>query len=146
MNTLADKFLNLPWLIAGIAAILLGLAAISALTASVGVPAESIGNIDAVGESPEAPAPGMREARARVKCDECGVIVSTREIETHSARTGSDVRPATVAAVPGDTRIQPTKIYITVVRFQNGSTLVLNDVNPARWRLGERVKVIGGAE
>lgn len=154
MNTLVSKTLHLPLLIAGIAAILFAAVANSPLMASIQTSVESLKNFAAPSELPgepaspaiEAPAQEARDTRANARCAECGVIESTREIDARSENTGADARGRTAAGKQGEMDKVPAKIYETVVRLQNGSMLVINDVSPASWRPGERVKLIGGME
>ena len=49
----------------------------------------------------------------------------------------------TLAENPGSAPARSTNYEITV-RLQDGSSRVMSDTNPGRWRLGERVKVIDG--
>jgi hypothetical protein len=154
MNTRISKSLHLPLLIAGIAAILFGAVANSPLMASIQTSVESLKNFAAPGELPgepltpviEASAPEVRDTRDNARCAECGVIESTREIDVRSEQTGADARGGTAERNQGEMDKVPAKIYETVVRLQNGSMLVINDVSPASWRPGERVKLIGGIE
>jgi outer membrane lipoprotein SlyB len=37
-----------------------------------------------------------------------------------------------------------TKSYEITVRFDDGSSRVINDANPPTWRTGDKVKVING--
>jgi len=67
--------------------------------------------------------------RRDAKCAECGLIESIRETE-------GDYQ--TVAPITANLRREIT------VRLQDGSSRVMTDANPGRWRLGERVKVIDG--
>ncbi|HWI15242.1 MAG TPA: hypothetical protein VNT02_13355 [Burkholderiales bacterium] len=76
--------------------------------------------------------PGIR---ARARCAECGVIVSSSETETLSELM--DGRTASTPALVSSRR------WITV-RLADGSSRVINDATPADWRLRERVIVIGG--
>jgi hypothetical protein len=62
------------------------------------------------------------EARAGPRCPECGMIVSTREIERH----GEEL----------------PRSYEFVVRMADGSSRVLEDADPGRWREGERLIII----
>jgi len=62
-----------------------------------------------------------------LKCRECGLIESIRE----TARQGEAILLGSAAR------------EITV-RLDDGSNRVIVDMNPARWRLGERVSVIDG--
>ena len=59
----------------------------------------------------------------KARCDECGVIESTREV-------------AAVGKSPA--------IYEITVRLGDGLTHVLSDASQANWRPGERIKLIGG--
>ena len=137
MNALASKSLQLLLLIAGLAAVLCGAVAFSPLTASSQASVESSKHTGAPGEWPEAPPPpaieaqALRSTRAKARCAECGVIESTREIETRNETTQAGA---------------PDRIYETVVRLQDGSMHVINDVNPGIWRPGERVKLIAGMQ
>jgi hypothetical protein len=63
-------------------------------------------------------------ARAGPRCPECGLIVSVQEIERH------------------DEESSPS--YEFVVRMADGSSRVINDLNPGRWRTSERLIVIDG--
>ncbi len=137
MNAPTGKSLQLSLLIAGIAAMLFSAVAFSPLTASIQTSVESLVNSVAASELPgEAPPPaietqalGLRDNRGKARCEECGVIELTREIRT-----------------PGKMEKMPTRSYQTVVRLRDGSMLAVNDMNPERWRPGERVILIGGME
>ena len=63
------------------------------------------------------------KTRARGNCDQCGVIQSTRRI-----------------AADGDA----PAVYEITVRLGNGSTHVLSDTKPAKWRPGEQTVFIPG--
>jgi hypothetical protein len=65
-------------------------------------------------------------ARRSVKCAECGLIESIRKTESD---------PEAVPSIAG---------HEITVRLQDGSSRVMIDANPRRFRLGERVKVIDG--
>ena len=71
---------------------------------------------------PVAPSPAGK-VRVRARCDECGVIESTRRVDT-------------VGNSPA--------IYEITVRLGNGSKRVLSDASPANWRPGERTILIDG--
>lgn len=101
---------------------------------------------DTLALDPSAPVPVTNEVRFKARCPECGVIVSMREIEVRDEDTG---RPRTAGgAVAGsriETRVDLTRSYEITVRLADGTSRVFNDANPARWRSGERVIVIDGA-
>ena len=62
--------------------------------------------------------------RAGPRCPECGMIVSVREIESRDEES------------PGS--------YEFVVRMADGSSRVIGDANPGRWRTSELLIVIDG--
>ncbi len=67
-------------------------------------------------------------ARTRRVCAECGVIKSIRKIAVIGEDAGADAIR-----------------YEFTVRQEDGTHRVITDVNPAAWRVGERVIAIGGA-
>jgi outer membrane lipoprotein SlyB len=105
-------------------------------------------------------------------CIDCGVIESTREIDKHGAGSGLGVvggavvggvlghqvgggRGQDVATVAGavggafagneiEKRIKSTKSYDITVRFDDGSSRVINEANTPTWVPGDKVKVIDG--
>ena len=177
---------TLHW-IAGIAVTLfsaVGIAAIMGwIPSSSSSPAESV-----VLANPTAPAkPAVARAHAtpahvsvqvasntpaKVRCAECGVIESVREIETKGEGTGlgavggavvggllghqvgggrgQDV--ATVVGVVGgavagnevEKRVKAGKSYEITVRLEDGSSRVIHEASAPSWRTGDRVKVIDG--
>ncbi len=88
--------------------------------------------------------PGALPA-VKVKCAECGVIVSMREIELSNDSTGFDITGKAAAGDLNSTQAKSTKSHELTIRLADGSIRVISEANPARWRLGERVVVIGGA-
>jgi hypothetical protein len=138
-------------LIAEIAAVLLCAAAIYPLTASIQLMFGGSGSVAAPGESSATaplaaagePAQGEPETRARARCADCAVIESTREIDIPADADATD------GAAAGDRNAPQklaTRMYETVVRFQDGSMQVVSDANPTRWRPGERVIFIRGTD
>jgi len=111
-------------------------------------------------------------APARAKCAECGVIESMREIDVRGDGTGlgavggavvggvlghqvgsgrgndvATVLGAVGGAVAGnqiEKRARSTKSFEITVRFDDGSSRVINEPNPPTWRTGDKVKVING--
>lgn len=144
MNTQATKHLHLQLLVGGIAAILVSSIAIGSLVIS---PLGSSAAF-APAEPPEAaaaPARAASGASAR-RCAECGVIESTRKIEAPDEKTGVNAPDRIASASAGETEGKPFGNYAITIRLQDGSTRVITDAHPARWRPGERVKLIGGME
>jgi hypothetical protein len=75
--------------------------------------------------------------RAGARCAECGVIVSTREMDGRDEDIGS--------AATGREAGQPsTGSRVITIRMSDGSSRVIHDANSARWRPRERVIVMGG--
>jgi hypothetical protein len=82
-------------------------------------------------------------ARRKAKCGECGLIVSMRETprQGETLLVSAADKPRAVNrndAPPGSASREIT------IRFDDGSSRVIVDANPARWRPGERVTVILG--
>ena len=92
-----------------------------------------------------APVPATSETRVKPRCPECGVIVSMREIERHDQDSDPGAAGGATASNRGETRVKWTRSYEITVRLADGSSRVINDAKPARWRPGERVIVIDGA-
>jgi hypothetical protein len=133
----------LTLLITGIAVILFSTAGIARIVGWGSNSTDDSGDILALDQT--APVPTTSEARAKPRCPECGVIVSMREIERHDQDSGPGAAGGVTAANRDETRVKPTKSYEIIVRLADGSSRVINDANPARWRPGERVIVIDGA-
>ena len=109
-----------------------------------------------------------QDTHSEATCPECGVIQSTREIvqpdeggaggavvggligNQVGAGRGKDI--ATVAgAVSGaeagneiQTRVDTTKHYEIVVRFDDGSSRAFIETDQTAWRAGDHVKVTNG--
>ena len=142
MKTRANKPLNLPKWAGGIAAILFSGIAIASLMISTQ-------SHDAFAEPAKPPEAATAQAiaapRARAyRCAECGVIESTREIETPDEMTGVNASARVAAANRGKIEGKPVRNYAITIRLQDGSMRVITDANPAKWRHGERVNLIAG--
>ena len=109
---------------------------------------------------------------AKAICSECGVIQSTRVITQqgdggavgivggavvggllgNQVGDGKGKKIATAAGAVGgaivgneiEKRVDTTKRYETVVRFNDGTTRAFTTTNPTAWRIGDKVKVING--
>jgi hypothetical protein len=136
---LGNEAPQLPLLIGAVAAILLGTSGIAAVMAWTPT---SIG-----AQAPPAAERAEGEARVRVKCAECGVVASTREIEQLGAGIDSDSGAAGGVTAGGrnETPEKSAKSYEVTVRMKDGSSRVFMEANPANWRPGERVIFIEGA-
>jgi hypothetical protein len=77
-------------------------------------------------------------SNVRAKCPECGVVEAMREL----APLAVDARPAVAGDGGRGPRSQRT--YEITLRMKDGGSHHFVDTNPANWRLGERVLLIGG--
>jgi outer membrane lipoprotein SlyB len=180
MNMQASKsFHPLAW-VAGIALIVFCLAGIAAfmgwIPSSSGKAADeaALAKVEKPQTAPARAAPAKVRAApvVAVKCSECGVIQSVREIETKGSGSGVGVVGGAVAggllgnqvgggdgkkimtvvgavggAVAGneiEKRVKSVKSYEITVRFDDGSSRVISEANATTWRAGDRVKVISG--
>ena len=108
-----------------------------------------------------------------VKCIDCGVIESTREIAVKGEGSGLGAaggavlggllgnqvgggRGKDIATVVGavggvvagneiEKRAKSTKSYEVTVRLDDGSTRVVSEANPPSWRTGDHVKLVEGS-
>jgi len=119
-----------------------------------------------------APAQIASNTPASARCAECGVIEAVREIDTkgegsglgavggavvggvlgHQVGGGRGKDLATVVGAVGgavagneiEKRVKSSKSYEITVRFEDGSSRVINEASAPSWRTGDRVKVING--
>ena len=157
MNTHANKSRYLPLLIVGIAVILSSTAGIAAIMGLLPASTDDNGDVLAPNDLPvasaklvavtaqTAPAQVEGEARDKGRCAECGVIVSTREIDTRDEGAGRDASGASSARNQDALRVTLARRYEITIRMADRSSRVINDMSPASWRPGERVIVIDGA-
>lgn len=99
---------------------------------------------DTSSDAGDAQVPGALPA-VKVRCAECGVIVSMREIESSNDSTGFDITGKAAAGGLDSTQAKSTKSHELTIRLADGSIRVISEANSAKWRIGERVVVIGGA-
>jgi len=144
MQVQADKSSCLPLLITGIAIILFSTAGIARMMGWGPNSTDASGDILALDQM--APVQTMSEARANARCAECGMIVSMREIERHDEDSGPGAAGGVTTGTWDETRVKSTRSYEIIVRMANGSRRVIHDANPASWRPGERLMVIGGVK
>jgi len=133
----------LTLLMTGIAVILFATAGFARIVGWGPNSTDDSGDILALDQA--APGP-TSEARAKPRCPECGVIVSMREIERHDQDSGPGAAGGVKTGNRDETRVKPARSYEIVIRLADGSSRVINDAKPARWRPGERVIVIDGAD
>ena len=194
METQVNKSPQALMWIAGIAIILFCAAGISAIMGwiptSVGRSSDAVGltNLEksqmsaakpvgakthSAAESHTASAQVTGTTAAHARCEECGVIESTREVETKGEGTGlgavggavvggllgnqigagrgKQVATA-VGAVGGvlagneiEKRVKSTKSYEVTVRLDDGSSRVIHEASATAWRTGDHVRVVDGA-
>jgi hypothetical protein len=146
MNAQADKFSWLAVLITGLAIILFSTAGIARM---MGWGPHSTVDSDDVLAPDQAASLMMGEARAQPRCPECGMIVSIesmQKIESGNGESGLGPTDAALARNRDETRVNSTERHEIIVRMADGSTRVIDDAYPARWRPGQRLIVIAGAE
>lgn len=141
MKTRADKPAFRPQLITGIAIVLFSTAAIARM---LGWGPNSAGDSGDTFVLDQAAAATTSAPRARLKCPECGEIVSMRETARHVENVGPGTADGMTAGTWDETRVKSTRIYEITVRMADGSSRVIDHANPAGWRPGERVIIIGG--
>lgn len=144
MKTQGNEASHLPLLIGGVAVILLGTTGIAAVMAWTPTSTDVAGVVFEQAQISPARAEGDARVRARMKCAECGVVASTREIE----QPGAGIDPGASGGVTRSSRNaihgKSTKSYEVTARMKDGSSRVFMDANPANWRPGERVIFIEG--
>ncbi len=127
--------------IGGVTAILLVTFGISAVMAWVP------DSIDGTGAGPAAnnpPALSEDSEYASMRCEECGIVESTRVIAQKDE--GIDHSAAEVGKKGGRYAMAstPTKVSEVTVRMSNGASHLFTDANLTNWRAGERVIFIKG--
>src|SRR3954469_317472 len=179
METSTNKYPQALLWIAGSALIIfcvVGTAAFMGwLPSSTGGTANGATAETAVAPTPAAAKRHAAPAQTRAvtaRCADCGVIESTREIDTRGEGTGlgavggavvggvighqvgsgrgNDV--ATVAGAMGgafagnqiEKQVKSTKSYEVTIRLDDGSRRVITEANPPTWRSGDKVKVVDG--
>jgi hypothetical protein len=80
--------------------------------------------------------PDAGRGPGKLKCAECGAIVSIRQID--SDRTDVGVH----AGRSANNAVRSANYYEITIRLRDGSKRVIAETNPAVWRVGERVSVI----
>lgn len=176
METQGNKTMNPLMVVAGIAVILFSAAGIAAI---MGWIPTSFGQardgtaLSANGKGSASPAVRSNQRVAsKVKCAECGVIESVRQVEQRGEGTGlgaaggavvggllghqvgggrgKDVMTV-VGAVGGavagneiEKQVKSTTGYEITVRFDDGSSRMFPS-NESTWRSGDKVKIVNGA-
>ena len=142
MNIRANKRLRLPLIAGGIATILVSSIALGSLAIS----AKGLEGMAAPAGSQDAEPLRASSAVRTSRCAECGVIASTRIIAAPDESAASYASGQGATAKRSGTAAMPVRNYEITIRLQNGSMRVITDANSARWRRGEPVTVIAGAQ
>jgi hypothetical protein len=132
----------LPALITGIAVILFSSAGVARMMGWGPNSTDASGDTLALEASALAP---LTDALPRLKCAECGVVVSTRKIESREYEFARG--EASDAVTSGSRRAALEKSaarYEVVVRMTGGTHRVIEESHAATWRTGEQLMIIGG--
>ena len=155
METHRPRFPYLALSIVGIAVILSSTAGIAGL---IGWLSASTGSSDAILALDDLPMVSVKpvaatartalgrvegEARVKVRCAECGVIVSTREIDAPDDGAGAGTSDA--AGNRDELQAASARRFEITIRMADRSSREINHAGPANWRPGEHVIVIDGA-
>lgn len=156
METHANEARYQPLLIGAAAVILLGTFGIAAVMAWVPRPTDVAAAH--IPDQPRALPAGLAGAETRiplaraeggapatVKCGECGIVESTREIEQPGDGTGPGAAGSVTRGDRNEVTGDSTKTYEVTVRMKDGSRHVFMDAKRANWRPGARVIIIEGA-
>jgi len=173
METQAGKSLHpLIW-VAGVVLIVFCGAGVAAMMGWIGSGKAEPSPISAVDKTraPDRPHVAPKVQHVAI-CSECGVVQSVTEVDTkgkgsgagavggavvggvvgHQVGEGDDRKiGAVVGAVAGgllgneiEKEVRTTKSFDITVRFDDGSSRVLNEANATSWRVGDKVKVVNG--
>ena len=153
METKSDRSAFLLPAIAGMVAIVLGIAGVASFmawlpnpTGSFG-PAHPIEVLSTASAEPRETAPLQQSDNARTKwrCPECGVVVSMREIVAGAPEHGITAVGHEAASNENGMRAATAMRYEFTVRLAGGAHRTIIAARPESWRLGERVIIIDGA-
>ena len=101
-------------------------------------------------QSSEAPVKIQRGALDRtgvntdVKCAECGVIESLREMNLTGEGVGPETGDGSMAGSEIRNLAKPTRSYAITVRFEDGSRQGFNGATMPPWHAGNKIKVLNG--
>src|SRR2546430_655332 len=173
METQAGKTLHPLLWVAGVVFILFCGAGVAAMMGWIGsgkAEPSPISNLDKT-RAPERPHAAPKAQHAAI-CLDCGVVQSVHEVDTKGSGSGAgavggavvggvlghqvgegDNRKigAVVGAVAGgllgneiEKEVKTTKSFEVTVRFDDGSSRVINEASATSWRVGDKVKVLNG--
>jgi len=173
MQTQAGKSLHPLLWVAGVVFILFCGAGVAAMMGWIGSGKAEPSPITTVDKTraPDRPRAAPNAQHVAI-CSECGVVQSVNEIDTkgkgsgagavggavvggvvgHQVGSGDERKVgAVVGAVAGgllgneiEKEVRTTKSFDITVRFDDGSSRVLNEASATSWRVGDKVKVVNG--
>ena len=174
LPTQINKFPRPLMWIAGISIIFFSIVGIAAfmgfwIPSSIGKPGDKAAPSGSIGvKAHTVPTHMWQDTHSKATCAECGVIQSTGEIVQlgeggaidivggavvggligNQVGTGRGKDIATVAGAEAgneiQTRVDTTKHYEIVVRFDDGSSRAFTETDQTAWRAGDHVKVTNG--
>ena len=144
MNALMTRLMRRPLLAASIVAILVGDVAL----ASVAISAHGSDSVVAAAPSAALAAASVVAAPAdhTYRCPDCGVIESAREIGAPDEETAVKSPGRIASGKRGAIAAKPFRNYEITVRMPDGTMRVVRDPKSARWKQGEEVTIIAGAD
>jgi hypothetical protein len=126
MNFHLQKSAQIPALISGVAVIVLSTLALTKLPLARH-PDSTFGNTGDMStqqtDDTSTRHSASRKAKLKPKCNECGVVESMQRVNAD---------------------IDAPAIYEIKVRMRDGSMHISHDANPANWRRGQHVILVGG--
>lgn len=149
----------LPVLIRCVATILIGVSGIAAEMAWMPTPtgeaeiaygadkypAQTVNPVGTEARTALVRAEGEVRRKARVECEECGVVVSRQKIQRLDAGADSGATDRVTGYDQSTISGQAALSYEVTLRMKDGSSRAFMDAHPANWRPGERVIFIEGA-
>jgi hypothetical protein len=93
--------------------------------------------------APAVPLAAPRTNQVATRCDECGVVESTREVVLNLQTAA----PSAQAQVLDAAASQPPKIVTgrdVSIRMDNGASRVVYQRGASAWRFGDRVRIVDG--
>ena len=141
MTKRAARSSRLPLVVAAIAVILFSTAGIARM---MGWGPDSTGNSGGILALDRADSVAASAVLAGPRCPECGMIVSTRELDAHEEDVDPGVSGGALVRYQDVVRPKAARRYEMTVRMADGTSRVINHTGPAGWRAGERLIVIDG--
>lgn len=84
------------------------------------------------------------EMRVRARCDHCGVVVSSREVDRIGTEDGARAAAGVKRAGKSELDEKPIKYHEVTVVMRDGAKRVFMHADRVSWRPGERLILIAG--